>query len=481
MANDISIIVSADLGDTLIKLDLAKHAINDLGNASEETAAKQDAATASTGLFTTAMTLMDGAVGGALPALDSFASVLAIGTAAAFAAAVAVVALASVFGTLVAIVADFVAPLTLVAGLLGGLGAGFIFAGVSAMKGGGALQVFADKMATLHSMFDKTGNILAHAFLPYLLQLADAAQKALLFIDKLAREPLAKAMQDMSTQGVRMLNDFVNHVTAVIARPIRLAFKIAFGVGAGSSDFANLVADWWHRFSAFLFGYSNTHPIKVGGKILQTFAPSQVDGIFQPLIDWFNRHHFTKQGQQIGHSILMGFVGSGASQRMGQFLVQVLEQAFLTVARGFINVIMRMSAAYNAWVDRMHNEVNSVFYGPFIAMWHSIEATASSVLSHILSLLHQIGAFFSQVFTLHINVPSIPSVGSIAGSVGSTLGGLIPHIGSGGAVGRSGVVVAHYHAAAGQNDLQSRAQYRQFVRQIGAELGFQQSRLAAGH
>lgn len=477
MANDVSIIVSAELGDTLIKLDMAKHAVNELGDSAEKAAVKQDAAAASTGFFSGMIATLSTALGTNIPLLFGFSAPLAALPAIAAVAAAAISALATALGTLVAIVADLVAPLTLVAGLLGSLGLGFVLAGQRAAHGGGALQIFADKLATLHSMFSRTTDILAHAFLPYLLQLADAAKQALLFIDKLAREPLAKAMHDMATQGVQMLNKFVESVAHVLAKPIRLAFQIAFGSGPGGNEFATVVSHWWNQLRDFLFGYTQTHRMNL--PLEKQFAPitkTHVDGIFQPLIDWFNRHHFTRQGHEIGQGILNGITSSGAAQRIGQFLISVIGAAFKSVFTTAMRWWGELNHAFNQDLQQWHNEITAWVEAPFISAWHSIESAAVSTLSTIWGWLQRIAGFFHQAFTLHVNLPSLPSSIHIPGT-----GTSIPLPWTAGGGGGSGALSFHFHADGRSSPAAERASFSRFSRQVGAELARQQHLLAGGN
>src|SRR5581483_10769499 len=201
------------------------------------------------------------------------------------------------------------------------LAAAFVVGATKAAGGKGPFKEFGDTISHLGDMFQHTATILGELFLPYLNRLAHGAEDALKFVDKLAKEPLAKAMHDMATQGVQMLNQFVQQVSHVLAKPIRLAFQIAFGSGPGGNEFASAVAGWWKQFNDFLFGYTKSHPVELRPGVFKMESQT-VNGIFQPLIEWFNRHHFTKQGEQIGHDILNGMTSSGAAQRMGQFLIQ---------------------------------------------------------------------------------------------------------------------------------------------------------------
>jgi hypothetical protein len=488
VANDVNILVTAELGDTLIKLDLAKHAINDLGDEAKQAAVKQEEAAASSSLFTDAMAGMNGILSQSIPLLGGFSVPLVALPVVAGAAAIAVVALADAIGTLVAVVADFVAPATIVVGLLGGLAAGFVIAAKRAAEGGGPFKHFHKQLSDLHDQFTKVSTDLALRFLPYLERLAGAASKALTFIDKLAHEPLAKAMHDMATQGVDMLRRFVNQVTAVVAQPIRLAFQIAFGAGPGGNQFASLVANWWHRFTAFLFGYTVQHPIRLDGRVIQ-IDQQHVNGILQPLVDWFNRHHFTKQGIQIGHEILGGLMNSAAAHRMGQFLVTVFEDAGKTVGRQFIRLAFTNTLPIFRRIAQMMEDIIKRALGAAwewvstkaVRVWHSILTLATNAMGAAkANIEHAIGAAWSWVKTqaqqvwhkivsiftapLHISIdwPSIPNPLSLLGGGGSSS----PSRGGGGAASPTGNVIVvhnHFHSV----DLTTHAARERVASQVG--------------
>ncbi len=58
-----------------------------------------------------------------------------------------------------------------------------------------------------------------------------------------------------------------------------MAFNVAFSQGGGATS---AVDDWWNRLNDYLFGYTQTHPLKIGGKVI-AFTTTQVAGIFAPL------------------------------------------------------------------------------------------------------------------------------------------------------------------------------------------------------
>lgn len=336
-------------------------------------------------------------IAGFIPTLLTFSGVLA-------ALAVAVVALIDLFGTLVAIVADAVAPVTLVVGLLGGLGAAFLIAGKRASEGGGKLNEFSRTLATLHSMFDRTSSILAHVFLPYLVELAQAGEKALNFLDRIAKLPLRQAFDAIDTRGVNLLQQFVDRVAEVTAKPIRLAFQVAFG----DSNFSNAVSDWWHRFTGFLFGYVEHHPVEVRPGFFK-MQNTTVDGIFQPLIDWFNRHNFTKQGIKIGHALLGGFTDSEASHRIGQALAAAFADATVIIARGFVRMLVDLRAAINHWGQSMDHQL----YGFFADAWARTKANAihtfNSIVGVIRGIWDRLVSFIEHPLSINIDWPSPPS------------------------------------------------------------------------
>lgn len=451
MANDVTIVVEASVGDALVKLDLAKHAVNDLGDEAEQTDAKMAATAASTGFFEGALASLNGVLGSSIPLLGGFSVPLIALPAVAGAAAVAIVALADVIGTLIAIVADFVAPITLVAGLLGSLGIGFAIAAKRAAEGGGPFKEFHKQLEGLHTQFDKVSTDLALRFLPYLERLATGASHALTFIDKLAHEPLDKAMHDMATRGVQMLNNFVNQIAATVARPIRLAFQIAFGAGPGGNEFASAVASWWNRLTHFLFGYTQTHQIHIG-RFLGPLTTSQVDGIFQPVIDWFGRHHFAKQGIRIGHEILDGIKKSGLDKNLSTYFGAVFKDAFKTVGVSISNWNLQsllegpVTKAVN-WIEKVFSDawdntrkqavrdftaVVGVATDAAGAIMRNIESKIGAawawVVSKAQSIWSTIVGIFSAPLHLNISVPSLPSLSSIVGSIGGAAGGLIPGV-----------------------------------------------------
>jgi len=328
MANDVSIIVSAELGDTLIKLDLAKHAINDLGDASLENAAKQDEAAVASSGFSDSLAGLNDVLTTSVPLLGGFSVPLVALPAIAGGAAIAVVALADAVGTLIAIVGDLVAPLTLVTGLLGLLGGAFFLAAKKAL--GMHEDGLGQAVSGLKKQFDDLTTTLVGRFMPVFQFLIHNASQALDFLNRIAKLPLDEAFKKLATQGVPAVTKFLEQVGHLLARPLRLAVEIAFGTGKGGNEISSAISGLWNQLTNFLFGYSVRHPVELRPGVFK-IKTTTVDGIFQPFLDWFGRHDFTKQGIEIGHKILNGILNSKAAEKASKWLVKVLGDAIDTV------------------------------------------------------------------------------------------------------------------------------------------------------
>lgn len=401
-------------------------------------------------IFDRALVGLMGATSSVIPLITGFVGSLTTLGVTLGVVAIAVVALIDIMGTLIAIVGDAVAPVTLLVGLLGGLAGAFVLAAKRAADGGPHLDSFADKVDKLGSMFHRTTTILAQAFLPYLNELADAGEKALLFLDKIAKLPLEQAFHVIDTQGVNLLQQFVDRVAAVTARPIRLAFQVAFG----DSNFANAVSDWWDRFKGFLFGYVQKSPIRLPTGRIIGFTSKQVDGIFQPLIDWFNDHDFTKQGHQIGHAILSGFTDSEASSRIGQALVEAFKDATVIVAKGFVSLLGHLRDRINAWGQNADHVVAQAFADA----WHSVTSSAvhafQAIADFARNIWNKIIAFITHPISINIDWPSPPSwLTDLVGGGGGPNNYRSPTNVKGGSNVAGAPQVAHFHLMLNEREL----------------------------
>jgi hypothetical protein len=492
VANDISIQIEASLGDTLVKLDLAKHAVNDLGDASENAAAKQDAAAVSTGFFSGALSSLNGVMGTSVPIFGSLGSALTVLPAVIIGVVIAANALLDVFGTLVAIVADFVAPVSLVTGLLGGLAAAFVLGATKAAGGKGPFKDFGDSVTHLKDAFSNLTSNLATAFLPIFNRLVGAAIEAIRYFDKLSQMPLEQAFQSLSTKGVQMLNSFVEQVAHVVARPIRLAFAVAFGTGPGGNEVSTVVSTWWNQLTNFFFGYTKTHQIHIGRALI--LSKENVDGVFQPLFDWFGRHHFTKQGIEIANDLIAGLHKSGLGAKMSTYFSTVIGDsihksfgqlspaiiAYLTPDFGKIEANAKRTALFyktelgNAW-DWLKTKVSSIAQSitTFIsnaagAGKRDIETELGAawdwVLNKAQSIWNKIVSIFTAPLHIHLSIPSIPSASSILHGVTGILPGIAGNTASLAGVG--GVHVHLHGNVYGAGD----AEFRRFAKVVGDEV-----------
>jgi hypothetical protein len=449
---------------------------------------------------------MGGDISGVAAALAPLAGGFGLLTAAAIVATAAIVALADVIGTLVAIAADLVAPVTLVTGLLGGLGAAFLYVAAQAVKNhvsmaqvhtdleklhvaqqtynddlkkygansttteGALLRLHAaqdkvrqDQLSTaigvgnLSDKFDKLVHNLTVDFTPTLVRAVGGLSQLLTYLNKVSHMNISDAFRSLSTQGVQMIGQFVNAISSVVAHPIRLAFKIAFGTGKGGNEFSSLVSDWWTRFSNFFFGYTAQHQIHIG-RFLGPMTTSQVSGVFQPIIDWWDRHDFTKQGHQIGRQILQGL--QPAVHPLGQFIVAVLGDAFKTAMNevtshfhGWIRELgqymdhslrtdIQISATNiknglgDAWdwvktkvsniAARIPGFISDAAFSAERSIESKIGAAWDWVRNKAQNIWNDIKSFLENPLNIHINFPSLPSWlggGGDSGGPGPGVGG----------------------------------------------------------
>lgn len=530
MANDVVIEVEARVGDAIAQMTLTAAAVRALGDAGSEASAtigdESDGRTLSgrlSGLRRSLSNIGDrgplgtvvrgfGNLASAMLApldigfkfaqnfeqlgtvsqvlIGSFAS-LGVGLA-GLAAAIGVAtfaatALASILGTLTAIVADLVAPVTLLATLLGGLAAGFVIGGKRAAEGGGKLNEFSKIVDTLGSMFGKTSNILAHVFLPYFVELGHAAEQALNFLDKIIKLPLGQAFRALDQQGVPMLGKFVDRVSQVLSRPLRLAFRVAFD----DTAFSNMVSDWWHRFVGFLFGATERHPVEIRPGVFK-ILPKTVDGVFQPFIEWWNRHHFTRQGIQIGRQILAGLLNSGMRDRTVTFFGQVFRDAGRRAFLAIITMGPRLTTWFLGVVVKMGQSLVSKIPGAARTAVAGIRSAFNSVVGFVQGIWNRIVSFIESPLHINIDWPSPPSwltslpgsgiLGGVAGGIGGVFGH-VAGVASGAAPGAPRVAMAapNVFVTIHQADLSDAPTRRRIAHQVGKEIASDWRRRAGGH
>lgn len=396
---------------------------------------------------------------------------LAVLPAIAAAATFVFVALLDVVTTLAAALAALVAPLSLVVGLLGLLGAGFFLAFKTAMKGNGIFGPFADKLGRLGGQFAGLTRQLGKDFLPIFWKIAGVAQIALNYFDKLSHMSLADAFKSLSTTGVKKLNDLIYGIGHLLAKPFRLAISLAFGGTGGGM--ASAVSKWWGSFTKYLFGYVKTKRIMLSpGKF--GFETKNIKGALDPIVKWFNKQNFTATGLKWADDIISGLSHSKA---LTDSLKDIVGHAASWAGRAFVAAFMgeikgllsRLGAWFNGpfttdvnnWIGAAFKDVGHLIAAPFIAAWNAVKAKAiqawngitrriSSDIDNLMSEIRGVGgAFASWAGSIAGAIPGLTTildtVSKISGLIGGGGGTADMSHGAGG--GHGGRGPASHHAA----------------------------------
>jgi phage-related protein len=185
---------------------------------------------------------------------------------------VALTGLIAPFTTLAAVVVGFIPPLTLLGGLLGGLAVAFGVSGVQAIGASKRYTGLAKIVGDVKKAFGGLTAALIHDFMPTFKFLGTSAATALKYLTQIAHLPLKQAFQSLSTTGVAGFQKFLDHVGHILARPIRLAFQVAFGK---SDTLRKALVDDWNDIVNFFVGKK---------------------GVALPVEKWFGKQDFTKVG-----------------------------------------------------------------------------------------------------------------------------------------------------------------------------------------
>lgn len=382
MARSIEIRVEASLGDTLVKLGLAKAAVEDLkkstDGAGRSLSGDKNSFESKLGLVGNAMYGMRKAVTDTAKSLGDFlynasalgspleslgasltslapllglvadGAVLVVIALSAYpvivaAATFAIVALTDILSTLVVIVADMTGPVAILAALLGGLGFGFYQSFQMALKSKSGFAALKEGVSQLGGEFSHLGRNLAHDFMPYFLGLIHAASVALSYFTKLSTMPLSQAFQSLSTTGVQMLQQFAEHVGAVIGPVIRLAIRTAFSPSSSGLD--GMLSGDLSQIKRFLFGGGGANRAKAGNiPIGVRLAPGAVSGALQPFIDWWHRHDFTAQGEHLARQVWQGIKTSGALDNFTNYVKNIAKDAGTAAADAFVSALKTEAA-----------------------------------------------------------------------------------------------------------------------------------------
>jgi hypothetical protein len=259
---------------------------------------------------------------------------------------------------------------------------------------------------------------LAHVFLPYFSELGQAAEKALNLLDRIIKLPLGQRSERW-TRGERSCSAILSTVfrRSCRSRGSRSSRVRGFGV-------SNMVSDWWHRFR-FLFGTTERHPIELRPGVFK-IQKSTTDGVFQPFIDWFNRHHFTQQGIKIGQQILAGVLNSGMRNRLVTFFGQVFRDAALRAGQAVLHTLNQplgpgIAALAKKGADAMYQLFLSADHKISSSIKNAIGSAFDWVKDHVSSVWSSIVSIIEQPFHINIDWPSPPSwLGAITGAFGSS-------------------------------------------------------------
>jgi hypothetical protein len=154
------------------------------------------------------------------------------------------------------------------------------------------------------------------------------------------------------------------------------------------------------------------------------------------LIEWFNRHDFTKQGVQIGNKILAGMEKSGTAKGLGQFLITIIEDAGVKAWHQFVALFWDAKHAINRAgqqldtevgdaIKRMASEVWNWFKSKALAAIHAVVGAFSSVLAAIKRLPAPI-----RILVNIVAGPLLGAFGAVLGMIGSIVGGIQSAIGA---------------------------------------------------
>jgi hypothetical protein len=435
-----------------------------------------------------------GTLGSALGGLAPILGAVTVGLAALAAALVVLpaivaavtfvlVALLDAATTLAAVVGGLAAPLVLVTGLLGGLGAAFAYVATQSFKNKATMQDQKDALLAVHvaqqtynedlakygagatqtekallalhkaqdtyekaqqgvalgtldleDKFHSLVDTLSKDFAPEILRLGQAAATALKYLGNIAKLPLEQAFRNLATRGVKLFSAFIYGVANVLKKPFRLAIEIAFGKSGTTVQKA--ATDWWDSFTGYLFGYQKTHPVFApDGKFLG-ITTSTVNGALQPLLDWFGRQHFTKTGLRWSDEIIGGFVRSGGARKLQAWASSVAGHAGHVAGIAFKRTLTAELSSLAGWFSRkwISWSVNPLSHiaprlGPILihaisGAFDVIKAKASStwnaIVAKVRSLWRTIVSFIEHPLSIHIDWPSPPGwFDKLSGGAGS--------------------------------------------------------------
>lgn len=415
MSNRVEIVISADTGDTLLKLEATRVAVDELGSSGKRTGesmgSENDRSSLASGLKSVETHLGNlggggGLIGGALSgfgslgvgvmritqfagdATQAFGSWIAgmsdgipivgdfgvalggmiaslgeimpilgpviIGLAAfpvaAGLAAGAAAILGGVITTLAAVAAGFIPPLTLMGTLLGVLGGGFILAGIHALGAHKQFSQLHDIVTKIKTGFSDLIGTLAQRLAPAFTIIGQDVLHLVNYFERLSHMDLAAALRNFSTHGVQIISKMADDIGHLMARPFRLIVADSF---SASSSVKNAFISRFSELRDYLFGHSESIFVN---PIHQTFT-THIAGALQPILDWFNRQHFTSTGLRWLNELTTALQHSGAWHNLWNYVVSLAQAAGSIAGHAF-------AAAFEAELTSLPSAILHAITGP---------------------------------------------------------------------------------------------------------------------
>lgn len=265
----------------------------------------------------------------------------------------ALTVLADIAGTGLAFFVGLIPPVTMLVGLLGGLGAAFAYVTTQSIKNARTAQDHADALRTLHAAqatynqdlkkqgandpqtlralvdlhkaqdafsqsqlgvainsahiedkFKSLVGTLSKDFTPEIISGTKALSGWLSYLDKVAHMPLNKAFASLAGAGVNRLQHNLEAIGGRIGPVIQDAIAVAFG----SQNLRNKMVHDWNQIMNFLSG---------------------PHGALNPVEKWFNMQHFQRTGFRWAHELLSWINSSGLMGDVASLLGNAIKDGII--------------------------------------------------------------------------------------------------------------------------------------------------------
>ncbi len=191
--------------------------------------------------------------------------------------------------TLAAVIVGFIPPLTLMGVLMGGLGAGFVLAGIHAHGAHKQFSGLHDTVVKIENRFHELIDTLAQRLAPAFNLIGHDVLHLITFLKTLSSMPLDQALKRFSTRGVQLISKLAGDIGHLMARPFRLIVQDAF---SSSSSVKKAFESRFGELRDYLFGHAESIFVTP----IHQRITRNIPGALQPIVAWFNRQHFTATG-----------------------------------------------------------------------------------------------------------------------------------------------------------------------------------------